>query len=105
PGRNLMKRRTAPFRLAALALLVAGAGALSGDTFASSHREAPIISNDPAADPTDLYFFRSPTEDAGAADTVTLIANYWPLEEPGGGPNFPRLADEVLYMVKFDNDG
>src|SRR5207253_9227918 len=102
-GRKNMNTRT--LRLVALALPLAAAFAIPGDTFASSHREAPLIGNDPAADPTDFYFLRSPTEDPAGADTVTVIANYWPLEEPGGGPNFPRLADEVLYEIKFDNNG
>ena len=51
---------------------------------ASSHREAPVIADDPAADNTDLYAFSSPDR----PDTVTLVANYIPLEEPAGGPNF-----------------
>jgi hypothetical protein len=68
---------------------------------ASSHREAPVIANDPAADNTDLYAFRSPDR----PDTVTLVANYIPLEEPAGGPNFAKFDDSVLYEVKVDNDG
>ena len=67
----------------------------------SSHREAPKISNDPVADNTDLYAFVSPD----AADTVTIIANYIPLEEPAGGPNFFQFGDDVLYEIKIDNDG
>ena len=55
---------------------------------ASSHREAPLISEDPAADNTDVYAFVSPDR----PDTVTLIANYIPLEEPAGGPNFTSSA-------------
>jgi hypothetical protein len=68
---------------------------------ASSHREAPVIADDPAADNTDLYAFRSPDR----PDTVTLVANYIPLEEPAGGPNFAKFDDSVLYEVKVDNDG
>src|SRR5437763_1685477 len=68
---------------------------------ASSHREAPLISQDPMADNTDLYAFRSPDR----PDTVTLIANYIPLESPAGGPNFPAFDDTVLYEINVDNDG
>jgi hypothetical protein len=66
----------------------------------SSHREAPEISKDPVADSTDLYAFVSPNK----PDTVTLIANYIPLEEPAGGPNFYEFGDDVLYEIKIDND-
>ena len=68
---------------------------------ASSHREAPLISNDPQADTTDVYAFVSPD----LSNTVTLIANYIPLEAPYGGPNFYRFADDVLYEIKIDNVG
>ena len=67
----------------------------------SSHREAPEISKDPVADSTDLYAFMSPDQ----AGTVTLIANYIPLEEPGGGPNFYEFDDDVLYEIHIDNNG
>jgi Domain of unknown function (DUF4331) len=67
----------------------------------SSHREAPEISKDPVADNTDVYAFVSPD----APDTVTLIANYIPLEEPAGGPNFYEFGDDVLYEIHIDNDG
>jgi hypothetical protein len=68
---------------------------------ASSHREAPLISSDPLADNTDTYAFVSPD----APDTVTLIANWIPLEAPGGGPNFYKFGDDVLYRINVDNDG
>ncbi len=66
----------------------------------SSHREAPEISKDPVADSTDLYAFVSPDK----SDTVTLIANYVPLEEPAGGPNFYEFGDDVLYEIHIDNN-
>jgi hypothetical protein len=66
----------------------------------SSHREAPEISKDPVADSTDLYAFVSPD----APDTVTLIANYVPLQGPAGGPNFYEFGDDVLYSIHIDND-
>jgi hypothetical protein len=67
----------------------------------TSHREAPKISKDPAADNTDLYAFVSPDRQ----DTVTILANYIPLEEPAGGPNFHTFDDSVLYEINIDNDG
>jgi hypothetical protein len=67
----------------------------------SSHREAPEISKDPVADSTDVYAFVSPDQ----PDTVTLIANYIPLQGPAGGPNFYEFGDDVLYEIHVDNDG
>ena len=67
----------------------------------SSHREAPEISKDPVADSTDVYAFVSPDK----PDTVTLIANYVPLEDPAGGPNFFEFGDDVRYRIHVDNDG
>ncbi len=67
----------------------------------SSHREAPEISKDPVADNTDVYAFVSPD----VPDTVTLIANYIPLEGPDAGPNFFEFGDDVLYEIHIDNDG
>jgi len=66
----------------------------------SSHREAPEISKDPVADSTDVYAFVSPDRPG----TVTLIANYIPLQEPAGGPNFYEFGDDVLYEIHIDND-
>ena len=67
----------------------------------SSHREAPQISKDPVADSTDVYAFVSPD----APSTVTLIANYIPLQGPDAGPNFYEYDDNVLYSINVDNDG
>jgi Domain of unknown function (DUF4331) len=67
----------------------------------SSHREAPEISKDPVADSTDVYAFVSPDK----SDTVTLIANYIPLQGPAGGPNFYEFGDDVLYEIHIDNNG
>ncbi len=67
----------------------------------SSHREAPGISKDPVADSTDLYAFTSPDH----PDSVTLIANYIPLEGPDGGPNFYSFGDDVLYEIHVTNGG
>lgn len=67
----------------------------------SSHREAPEMSKDPVADSTDLYAFVSPDK----PDTVTIIANYIPLEGPAGGPNFYNFGDDVLYEIHISNSG
>jgi hypothetical protein len=66
----------------------------------SSHREAPGISKDPVADSSDVYAFVSPDK----PDTVTLIANYVPLQGPAGGPNFYEFGDDVLYQIHIDNN-
>jgi hypothetical protein len=71
------------------------------ESTASSHREAPLISDDPTADNTDVYAFVSPDR----PDTVTLIANYVPFEEPAGGPNFNRFGDDVVYAINVDTTG
>jgi hypothetical protein len=68
---------------------------------AASHREAPLISMDPAADNTDTYAFVSPDDD----NKVTLIANFIPFQDPFAGPNFFRFGDDVLYSIHVDNDG
>ncbi len=65
----------------------------------SSHREAPEISKDPAADNTDVYAFISPDR----PDTTTLIANFNPFQKPDGGPNFYEFADDVKYTINVSN--
>ncbi len=98
-----MKWGIALAALVAAALTAFGLARASGpeQATASSHREAPVIADDPAADNTDVYAFRSPDR----PDTVTLVANYIPLEEPAGGPNFAKFDDSVLYAIKVDSDG
>jgi len=81
-------------RLIATAALCALA-MFSGSAFASSHREAPAISFDPAADNTDLWAWVKP----GTHDRLYIVAAYNPLEEPSGGPNFNMFSDEVLYEI------
>jgi hypothetical protein len=68
--------------------------------FASSHREAPLISNDPLADNTDLYAFKSPTN----AENIVLIANYIPFQHPAGGPNWYSFGERIRYEVHVDNN-
>ncbi|HEU4811343.1 MAG TPA: DUF4331 domain-containing protein [Nocardioides sp.] len=67
----------------------------------SSHREAPEISKDPVADGTDVYAFVSPKRPS----SVTLIANFIPLQTPDGGPNFYEFGDDVLYEIHVSNRG
>ena len=74
---------------------------MAGGVLASSHREAPLIAKDPSADNTDLYAFVSPDK----PDTVTLIADYLPFQEPAGGPNFYNFDPTVRYFIKIDNTG
>jgi len=74
--------------------------AISHVTFGSSHREAPLISNDPLADNTDLYAFRSPDN----PNTITIIANYIPGEIPHGGPNYYTFGENIRYEIHIDND-
>jgi len=70
---------------------------------ASSHREAPAITERPKVDSTDLYMFNS--YEYGQGDYVTLIANYIPLQDPQGGPNYFAMDDDALYEIHVDNDG
>jgi Domain of unknown function (DUF4331)/Secretion system C-terminal sorting domain len=67
---------------------------------ASSHREAPLIADDPLADNTDLYAFRSPND----PNRVTIIANYVPLQLPYGGPNYNTFGENIRYEIHIDND-
>lgn len=78
---------------------IAGLGPISASS--SSHREAPLIAGLPQYDTTDLYAFRSPERQ----NTVTLIANWIPFEEPAGGPNFYSFATDARYNIKVDNNG
>ena len=70
---------------------------------ASSHREAPFITENPKVDATDFYAFRS--YEAGRAGYITLIANYNPLQDPYGGPNYFNLSPDALYEIHIDNTG
>jgi len=88
--------------LAALVVFgMATFGWTSGQVLASSHREAPLILEDPVADGTDVYAFVSPDN----ANTVTLVANYIPLQQPSAGPNFYRFGDDVYYEINVDKTG
>ncbi|HLE84545.1 MAG TPA: DUF4331 domain-containing protein [Thermoanaerobaculia bacterium] len=87
-----------------LALAVAaGAAAAAIPAAASSHREAPAITETPAVDATDFYLFRS--YEPGRQGFVTLIADYLPLQDPYGGPNYFALDPDAFYDLHVDNSG
>ncbi|SFQ95394.1 protein of unknown function [Lentzea waywayandensis] len=88
-------------RRGAIAAAVVAVAAAIPAAQASSHREAPLIAADPAVDNTDVYAFTSPDK----PDTVTLIANWFGLQEPNGGPNFYPWATDARYDINVDADG
>ena len=92
------------YRLLIAAALTAGACFVGEtDARASSHREAPFVTKNPKVDSTDVYAFKS--YEAGRAGYVTILANYQPLQDPYGGPNYFSLDPEALYEIHVDNDG
>ncbi len=84
-------------------LLTTTTGLLAAAALASSHREAPFITELPKVDCTDVYLFRS--YETGRADYVTIVANYLPLQDPYGGPNYFFMDPEALYEIHVDNTG
>src|SRR3954451_2993084 len=104
------QRRNHAMRKLVLLLLVAGAAAVAiavavgrgpAAGNASSHREAPLISEDPSADNTDLYAFRSPDK----PDTVTIISNWIPAEDPAAGLNWYTFSQAARYLIHVDTNG
>ena len=95
-----MRSKLRVLGVASAATLAAGAMAVSG-VFGSSHREAPRIMLDPSADNTDVYAFTA----KDAPGSLTVVANWIPLEEPAGGPYFGKLDPRARYYVKIDNTG
>ncbi len=91
------------FRAAALSVLAASLAAAFGGALASSHREAPFITTSPKVDATDFYMFRS--YEPGRSEHVTLIANYAPLQDAYGGPNYFAMDANALYEIHIDNNG
>ena len=87
----------------ALAAVPFTLAAIAGAAHASSHREAPFITTAPKVDATDFYMFRS--YENGRGDFVTLIANYQPLQDAYGGPNYFSLDPNALYEIHIDNNG
>ncbi len=95
-----MKLRTLTVA-AVLAAAAAGVAALTAQ--ASSHREAPFVTELPKVDASDFYLFMS--YEPGRSGFVTLIANYLPLQDPYGGPNYFMLDPNALYEIHVDNNG
>jgi Domain of unknown function (DUF4331) len=87
--------------LAALGAIAATRGGSPQAASASSHREAPLISQDPTADNTDLYAFVSPDK----PDTATIIANWIPGEDPAAGPNYYTFSPTARYDIYADTNG
>ncbi|MEO5575162.1 MAG: DUF4331 domain-containing protein [Gaiellaceae bacterium] len=85
--------------ISALAAAVVGSGPSAGT--ASSHREAPLISEDPSADNTDLYAFRSPDR----PNTVSIVSNWIPAEDPAAGPNYFTFSPSARYNIYIDRNG
>ncbi|MEP7083760.1 MAG: DUF4331 family protein [Betaproteobacteria bacterium] len=77
-----------------------GAGSLAINALAASHREAPLTANDPTADNTDFYMFRSWTNPSN----VVFVMNVSPGQEPGAGPNYYNFGDDVLYRISVDTN-
>src|SRR5438445_13613446 len=84
---------------AVVAALAGGPAPQAGD--ASSHREAPLISEDPTADNTDLYAFRSPDKPS----TFTIVSNWVPGEDPAAGPNYYTFSQSARYNIYLDRNG
>jgi hypothetical protein len=98
------RRRRAVALAATAATGLAGSAALlaPATSTASSHRESPYTSGDPRIDNTDVYAFVSPDDPS----SVSLVANFWPFQEPDGGPNFYRFADDgSVYDINIDSNG
>jgi hypothetical protein len=99
PARPTPRRGCKPTLLVALTL----ATAFAGNALASSHREAPYIASQPQLDATDFYMFRS--YEAGREGYVTFVANYLPLQDPYGGPNYFKLDPNAVYEIHVTNGG
>ncbi|MEL6123719.1 MAG: DUF4331 domain-containing protein, partial [Bacteroidota bacterium] len=89
-----------PFIYKSLGLLLVTLWISASALMASSHREAPLIADDPLADNVDVYAFRSPDDPS----TVTLIATYIPLQLPQAGPNYYNFGENIRYEIHVDND-
>src|ERR1043165_1473159 len=76
-------------------------GMKHSDIQASSHREAPLIANDPEADNTDVYAFRDPND----TNSIDIIAGYVPAELPHGGPHYCGFGEDVAYDIHIKNNG
>ncbi len=94
------------YRRLATALAIAAvttSSILPTSTFAASHREAPMIAGMPRVDSTDLYVFRS--YEPGRSNFVTILANYIPLQDAYGGPNYFNFDPDAVYEIHIDQNG
>lgn len=94
----MRKTKTALLAVASSAVTLFAGGAVA---LASSHREAPFLTENPKVDGTDFYMFRS--YEVGRDAYVTFVANYIPLQDPYGGPNFFSMDPDALYEIHVDN--
>jgi len=95
-----MKHKIKPGGRLAIFIAVIALVGISGVLMSSSHREAPMIANDPLADNTDLYAFRSPDH----PDKITILANYIPAQLPFNGPNYYQFGEDIRYEIHIDNN-
>src|SRR5579859_3291330 len=102
-AQHIAEERTMRMRRALWALSVGALVAVPAVARASSHREAPFVTKNPKVDGTDFYMFNS--YDPADSGMVTLIANYLPLQDAYGGPNYFTLDDQALYEIEIDNVG
>ncbi len=110
PAASLATRHACRMKPFAALFLIAFAATNATTASASSHREAPFITTQPKVDATDFYMFNSyegvaANGSGGRAGFVTLIANYLPLQDPYGGPNYFSLDPNALYEIHIDNNG
>lgn len=87
----------------ALVIAMAATAVASGIAIGSSHREAPLITKSPKVDNTDFYMFRS--YETGRSGYVTFLANFQPLQDPYGGPNYFTMDPDAMYSIHIDSDG
>lgn len=99
--RKLLYAAVVAVAAAAIVAVVATRGPAPQAGTASSHREAPLISEDPTADNTDLYAFRS----LDKPDMLTVVSNFIPAEDPGAGPNYYRFSSTARYNINIDRNG
>ena len=95
-----MKQKFKPPRGSVILIALIVMAGISIALMSSSHREAPMIANDPLADNTDLYAFRSPDN----PDKITILANYIPAQLPFNGPNYYQFGEDIRYEIHIDNN-
>ena len=95
PERGARKMRKSRHRRLAVVVAAVAAAAIAVPLgFGSSHREAPNIALDPAADNTDVYAFTA----KDAPNALTIAADWIPGQVPANGPNFFRFDDRAQVL-------